>query len=419
MTDYPRLPLGSLVKIVRGISYKSSELADGELGVPMVNLRNVGKGGGFRTDGLKRYTGEYKSSQVLQPGDLVLANTDLSKAKDVLGSTFLIPHTLSGAVLSLDLSKLVPDESVINKRFLNYFLHSPEARAFMKEHGQGITVMHLRMSALPSLEVPVPPLEEQKRLVEALDDHLSRLDKALADLRFASIKSSHLFLAALDQAIEEVGQGSYKSLRECLISLEGKKLVQRGWSPQCLAHPKSNVDNWAVLKTTAVQNMRFEPQHNKELPRTLTPKQHLEVLPGDFLMTTTGPRNRCGVVCHVASTPEKLIFSGKILRFRPDPDQVKPAWLELVLASHKYQKQLDSLKVGSSDSSVSIGNAQVLELLIPVPTLAAQDRLISRVERMKELSERFELEISHETKKFQHLRDALLNKTFAGNLESE
>jgi type I restriction enzyme S subunit len=192
MTKYPNAPLGSLVKIVRGISYKSSELSDGDRGVPMVNLRNVGKGGGFRADGLKRYTGEYKPSQVLKPGDLVLANTDLSKAKDVLGSTFLIPPAVSGAVLSLDLSKLVPDESVIDKKFLNFFLHSPIARSFMKAHGQGITVMHLRMSALPNLEVPVPPLGEQRRIVITLDAHLSRIDKALAE--FADARASLLLL---------------------------------------------------------------------------------------------------------------------------------------------------------------------------------------------------------------------------------
>lgn len=181
MTTFPKVPLGSLVKIVRGISYKSSELADSDKGVPMVNLRNVGKGGGFREDGLKYYTGEFKSTQVLNPGDLILANTDLSKAKDVLGSPFLVPASISGAVLSLDLSKLVPDESVIDKRFLNYFLQSPEAREFMKTHGQGITVMHLRMTALPGLQVPVPPLDEQRSIVETLDNHLSRLDKALVE----------------------------------------------------------------------------------------------------------------------------------------------------------------------------------------------------------------------------------------------
>jgi type I restriction enzyme S subunit len=62
----------------------------------------------------------------------------------------------------------------------------------MKAHGQGITVMHLRMSALPNLEVPVPPLGEQRRIVITLDAHLSRIDKALAE--FADARASLILL---------------------------------------------------------------------------------------------------------------------------------------------------------------------------------------------------------------------------------
>ena len=122
-------------------------------------------------------------------------------------------------------------------------------------------------------------------------------------------------------------------LGDCLKPINAKAKVQRGWSPQCLNHPVSSSERWGVLKTTAVQMGRFEPQHNKELPLTLDPKRHLEVQRGDFLMTTTGPRNRCGVVCRVTNTPQNLIFSGKILRFRVNEELVDPRWIEYILLS--------------------------------------------------------------------------------------
>jgi restriction endonuclease S subunit len=96
-----------------------------------------------------------------------------------------------------------------------------------------------------------------------------------------------------------------------------------------------------------------------------------------------------------------------------------PAWLELVLASQKYQKQLDSLKVGSSDSSVSIGNSQVLELEIPIPSLDEQRRFIAKVQQVKELSARFELEVSQESQRFKLFRRSLLSAAFMGNLGIE
>lgn len=170
------------------------------------------------------------------------------------------------------------------------------------------------------------------------------------------------------------------ALSECLEPIKSNTKAQRGWSPQCLNHPVASDDKWGVLKTTAVQMGLFDPKHNKELPAKLEPKIHLEVQRGDFLMTTTGPRNRCGVICYVKDTPTKLIFSGKILRFRVNKEVVDPRWVEHVLLSPNYQKELDSMKVGTSDSSVSIGNSQVLALQIPVPPLDKQCRILETLE---------------------------------------
>lgn len=171
-----------------------------------------------------------------------------------------------------------------------------------------------------------------------------------------------------------------KRLGDCLEKLKSGKSAERGWSPQCLNHPVKDPSSWGVLKTTSVQMGEYQPQYNKELPKILKPKESLEVNPGDFLLTTTGPRNRCGVICHAKTTPKNLIFSGKILRFRADESEISSEWLLFLLMSPEYQKTFDVLKVGTSDSSVSIGNQQVLDLLIPVPPIDEQRKIVEVLE---------------------------------------
>ncbi len=300
----------------------------------------------------------------------------------------------------------VRDHSYLDVRFLHLALDDLHSRVTFDWSRKA----HPSVIRLVYNQIPIPPLEEQRRIVETIDGQISRIDKALTELELAAKRSHHLFLAALEQAIDECGENTYQPLQDCLKFIDQKKKVQRGWSPQCLSHPRSDSKCWAVLKTTAVQSMRYEPQHNKELPKTLEPKAHLEVQDGDFLMTTTGPRNRCGIVCRVVKTPQRIIFSGKILRFHPDSAKIQPAWLELVLNSQRYQRLLDQLKVGSSDSSVSIGNVQVLELKVPVPSVQDQKRLVGEIERMKELAAMFELEIDQEAQKFMQLRRSLLHE---------
>lgn len=174
-----------------------------------------------------------------------------------------------------------------------------------------------------------------------------------------------------------------RTLKLCLEKLKSGKYVERGWSPQCLSHPAQNA--WGVLKTTSVQMGEFLPEHNKELPESLELKVGLEVNDGDFLVTTTGPRNRCGVVCRVRTTPRKLIFSGKILRFRADESQVLGSYLMHLLMSPDFQKKLDGLKVGTSDSSVSIGNQQILDLEIPLASIEEQAKIVEILEEQLSL----------------------------------
>jgi restriction endonuclease S subunit len=171
-----------------------------------------------------------------------------------------------------------------------------------------------------------------------------------------------------------------KRLGDCLEKLKSGKKAERGWSPQCLSHPSPDENVWGVLKTTSVQMGEFQPEYNKELPDTLEAKSGLEVNSGDFLVTTTGPRNRCGIVCHVKKTRKKLIFSGKILRFRVNEKVILPNWLMYLLMSPEYQSTLDKMKVGTSDSSVSIGNQQILDLEILVPPIGEQHKIVELLE---------------------------------------
>lgn len=215
------------------------------------------------------------------------------------------------------------------------------------------------------------------------------------------------------------GSWELKQLGDCLQKLKSGKKAERGWSPQCLSHPSTDENVWGVLKTTSVQMGEFHPEYNKELPESLEPKSGLEVNLGDFLVTTTGPRNRCGIVCHVKKTRKKLIFSGKILRFRVDESVILPNWLMYLLMSPEYQSTLDKLKVGTSDSSVSIGNQQILDLEIPVPPVEVQHKIVELLEDHLSRLDVALADVKQTRIKSAQFRRSLIQAAFTGNLELE
>jgi type I restriction enzyme S subunit len=209
-----------------------------------------------------------------------------------------------------------------------------------------------------------------------------------------------------------------KRLSDCLEKLKSGKKAERGWSPQCLSHPSPDENVWGVLKTTSVQMGEFQPEYNKELPDTLEAKSGLEVNSGDFLVTTTGPRNRCGIVCHVKKTRKKLIFSGKILRFRVNESIVLPNWLMYLLMSPEYQSTLDKMKVGTSDSSVSIGNQQILDLEILVPPIGEQNKIVELLEEHLSRLDAALVDVKQAKIKAAQFRRSILQAAFSGHLSS-
>ena len=69
-----------------------------------------------------------------------------------------------------------------------------------------------------------------------------------------------------------------------VLDLQEGRPLQQGWSPQCERDPRSTEGDWAALRTTAIQNGEYLPEHNKRLPDALTPRAALEVRAGDVLI---------------------------------------------------------------------------------------------------------------------------------------
>jgi len=170
------------------------------------------------------------------------------------------------------------------------------------------------------------------------------------------------------------------TLDAVLEPLESGGKLQMGWSPQCDKEPAPNDETWAVLKTTAIQPGDFQPGHNKRLPTHLSARPAIEVRTGDLLLTNAGPRARCGIPCLVRSTRPRLMLSGKMYRFRPDPEALDSRFLEYFLLSPGAQADIDTMKTGISDSGLNLTQGRFLGLHVPVPSLKEQRQVVDILE---------------------------------------
>jgi len=86
----------------------------------------------------------------------------------------------------------IKDPNQLDKMYLRYYLSSPEFRDWISQAASSVTGSHSRAKANEILQrnIPLPRLSEQQKIVEILEDHLSRLDAALADVKQAKIKAA-------------------------------------------------------------------------------------------------------------------------------------------------------------------------------------------------------------------------------------
>jgi type I restriction enzyme, S subunit len=170
------------------------------------------------------------------------------------------------------------------------------------------------------------------------------------------------------------------TIGEVLAPLEDGRTIHQGWSPRCEQGPSEDDSNWGVLKTTAIQPGHFEPHHNKRLPDSLAPRPILEVHEGDVIITSAGPRARCGVATLVRKTRPRLMLSGKMYRFRFDEELVVPRFGELYLLSDAAIRRIDSMKTGINDSGLNLTHARFRGLPFLLPPLVEQERIVTAIE---------------------------------------
>ncbi|OOF42114.1 type I site-specific deoxyribonuclease [Rodentibacter rarus] len=150
--------IDEIATVIKGKSYKSSELAEST--TALVTLKSFNRGGGYRLDGLKEYIGKYKYEQEVFSGELIIAYTDVTQAADVIGKPAMVmsDSRYEHLVISLDVGVVRPFDDVY-KYFLYCLAMTDSFQAHTKSFCTGTTVLHLGKDAVPSFEFVNPNYE--------------------------------------------------------------------------------------------------------------------------------------------------------------------------------------------------------------------------------------------------------------------
>ncbi|MBR4653517.1 MAG: restriction endonuclease subunit S [Kiritimatiellae bacterium] len=283
--------------------------------------------------------------------------------------------------------------------------------------------------------IPLPPLAEQKRIVAKIEELLpliDRYEKAWSKLegfnrRFpVDMQKSLLQMAIQGKLVEQrpeegTGEELYRQ-----IQAEKQRLVKSGkikkekslpeitedeipfeipdswmwtrlgeisWffdagkSPSCLKQPVKDKE-WGVITTTSIQIGFFDETQNKVLPNGFSVNKSMQVRPKDILITRAGPMSRTGVACLVRAIRHNLILSDKTVRINMTDNNVYKNYIVKVLNSPQIRQFIINLMSGMDKQQVNISQKKFKTVLIPLPPLAEQKRIVAKLEEILPLCER-------------------------------
>jgi type I restriction enzyme S subunit len=164
--DWNVARLADLIELEKGVSYKGEFLS--EQGAPMVNLKCIKAGGGFNREGLKNYSGPVKDRHRVAGGEIVLANTDLTQAREVLGAPGRVPRSIGcDAIFSHHIFAIrARPASRYGPNFLYQFLLTDSYRERASGFATGTTVLALPKEAVLQALIVAPPASLLSRFEE-------------------------------------------------------------------------------------------------------------------------------------------------------------------------------------------------------------------------------------------------------------
>jgi type I restriction enzyme S subunit len=278
------------------------------------------------------------------------------------------------------------------------------------EASRGVNIRHLGKKGLAGFPIPVPPLQEQKRIVAAIEEHLSRLDAGRLLLESCIPRLRVLRSTAISGALDA---GGWPLVRwgDVGATLSGRAFPSASYSSEGIhllrpgnLHSSGEV-RW-MNRSTAFLPVRYATENPKYhlRGRHLLMNLTAQSLADDFL----------GRVCLTADDDEFLL-NQRIAALTSASAQ--PAYLYWVFRSARFRRFVATLNTGSLIQHISA--RQLNDFAFPLPPMHEQQGVVSQIDEQVAAIDSLEDQVGRVGSRAEPLRRSVLARAFIGDLVTQ
>lgn len=398
--SFEKAPLGDYVRVVGGFAFKSEDFADE--GIPVVRISDLRDDSVFVAEAAKipsEKVGRGQNYQV-EPGDILIAMSGATTGK--IG---IVPENCIRPVLQnqrVGNFKII-DPNRIYRRYLKHYLVSSSYQAKIWQSMVGVAQPNISSKQLEQIEIPIPPIAEQKRIAAILDkaEELRGLRRQALEQLDAMTQSIFLEMfgdpatnpkgwqtCTLGELTAKFSDGPFGSnLKTSHYTETGIRVVR--------------LQNIGIGKFNDGDRAYIDPHHFETL------RKH-ECLPGDVLIATLGDPNLRA--CIQPDWLSVALNKADCVQARPKPGVTNAEYLCSLLNQPSTERMAHDLILGETRLRISMGRLRTL--MVPAPPILLQQEFARRVEELEQLKATHRESLTH----LDALFASLQHRAFRGEL---
>lgn len=222
-------------------------------------------------------------------------------------------------VTNQQINSLIFDKTKVLPRYGYHYCRT--LKHYLEQIAPSTTLPIINKSRFSALEIPLPPLPEQKRIAEILDKADALREKRRLALQKLDMLLQSVFLDMFGDPVKNPKGWDVVPVSSFVSNFQGGKSL--------LPESSENIEcKFRVLKVSAVTELTYKPEQSKPVPLEYMPPQEHFVHPGDLLFSRANTSELVGAVSYVWQTPDNLLLPDKLWRFVwKEKDAVNPLFI--------------------------------------------------------------------------------------------
>ena len=454
--------LGEIAAIVRGISFPKEAKSHKPRPGDVVCLRTTNVQRQVEWDDLWFVPVQHvkRDEQYVKPGDILISTAN---SYELVGKVALVAGMPRPATLGAFISLIRAGEEV-DPKFLYHQLAWGKTQSRIRETASTTTnISNVSTKKLSGLELLVPPLGDQHRIVAEIEKQFSRLDEAVAILKRAEANLKRYKAAVLNAAVEgrlvateadlarredrnyETGDQLLEQIRSLRrAKSKGKGLLAEsttvdvelpllpaGWAwarLDAIAELKGGITvdkkrNDATarevpyLRVANVQRGYLNLSEVKTIRASEADISSLALRAGDILFNEGGDRDKLGRGWVWEGQIAECIHQNHVFRARPLLDTLSPRFISWWGNTFGKDRFLREGKQTTNLASVSL--TKLSRFPVPIPPALEQARITAEAARLLSIIDRLESALGVNLARASSLMAAVLSKAFRSGAKSE